>query len=88
AEVIGRYSKETKAGLRDRHLIIELNVDQSEFELKLSFSGTGDLSKEQFKVTPANAVGKQEVITTRLTSKGANATLSARYGNEPLFFNL
>ncbi|ELL0577569.1 DNA phosphorothioation-dependent restriction protein DptH [Vibrio cholerae] len=88
AEVIGRYSKETKAGLRDRHLIIELNEDQSEFELKLSFSGTGDLSKEQFKVTPANAFGKQEVITTRLTSKGANATLSARYGNEPLFFNL
>ncbi len=88
AEVIGRYSKETKAGLRDRHLIIELNEDQSEFELKLSFSGTGDLSKEQFKITPANAFGKQEVITTRLTSKGANATLSARYGNEPLFFNL
>ncbi|GIB50216.1 DNA phosphorothioation-dependent restriction protein DptH [Vibrio cholerae] len=88
AEVIGRYSKETKAGLRDRHLIIELNEDQSEFELKLSFSGTGDLSKEQFKVIPANAFGKQEVITTRLTSKGANATLSARYGNEPLFFNL
>lgn len=88
AEVIGRYPKETKAGLRDRHLIIELDEDQSEFELKLSFSGTGDLSKEQFKVTPANALGKQEVITTRLTSKGANATLAARYGNEPLFFNL
>ncbi|MCU8179285.1 DNA phosphorothioation-dependent restriction protein DptH [Vibrio vulnificus] len=88
AEVIGRYSKETKAGLRDRHLIIELDEDQSEFELQLSFSGTDDLSKEQFKLTPANAFGKQDVLTTRLTSKGANATLAARYGNKPLFFNL
>lgn len=88
AEVIGRYPKETKAGLRDRHLIIELEEDQSEFELKLSFSGTSDLSKDQFKVTPANALGKQEVISTRLTSKGANATLAAIYANEPLFFNL
>ncbi|EKO3394777.1 DNA phosphorothioation-dependent restriction protein DptH [Vibrio fluvialis] len=88
AEVIGRYPKETKAGLRDRHLIIELDEEQSEFELQLSFSGTDDLSKEQFKLTPANAFGKQEVLTTRLTSKGANATLAARYGNEPLFFNL
>ncbi|MEZ8394577.1 DNA phosphorothioation-dependent restriction protein DptH [Vibrio cyclitrophicus] len=88
AEVIGRYPKETKAGLRDRHLIIELEEDQSEFELKLSFSGTGDLSKDQFKITPANALGKQEVISTRLTSKGANATLAAIYANEPLFFNL
>ncbi|MDT8868515.1 DNA phosphorothioation-dependent restriction protein DptH [Vibrio fluvialis] len=88
AEVIGRYPKETKAGLRDRHLIIELDEEQSEFELQLSFSGTDDLSKEQFKLTPVNALGKQEVITTRLTSKGANATLAGRYGNEPLFFNL
>ncbi|MGL0940867.1 DNA phosphorothioation-dependent restriction protein DptH [Vibrio vulnificus] len=88
AEVIGRYPKETKAGLRDRHLIIELDEGQSEFELKLSFSGTGDLSKEQFKITPVNAFGKQEVISTRLTGRGANATLAARYGNEPLFFNL
>ncbi|EKO3422060.1 DNA phosphorothioation-dependent restriction protein DptH [Vibrio fluvialis] len=88
AEVIGRYPKETKVGLRDRHLIIELDEEQSEFELQLSFSGTDDLSKEQFKLTPANAFGKQEVLTTRLTSKGANATLAARYGNEPLFFNL
>nr|WP_158118576.1 DNA phosphorothioation-dependent restriction protein DptH [Vibrio cidicii] len=88
AEVIGRYPKESRAGLRDRHLIIELDEDQSEFELKLSFSGTGDLSREQFKISPANAFGRQEVITTRLTSKGANATLAARYENEPLFFNL
>ncbi|EHK9000016.1 DNA phosphorothioation-dependent restriction protein DptH [Vibrio vulnificus] len=88
AQVIGRYPKETKAGLRDRHLIIALEEGQSEFELKLSFSGTSDLSKEQFKVSPANALGKQEVISTRLTSKGANATLAASYANEPLFFTL
>ncbi|ENO1793567.1 DNA phosphorothioation-dependent restriction protein DptH [Vibrio alginolyticus] len=88
AEVIGRYPKETKAGLRDRHLIIALEEGQSEFELKLSFSGTSDLRKEQFKVSPANALGKQEVISTRLTSKGANATLAASYANEPLFFTL
>ncbi|HIF9419545.1 TPA: DNA phosphorothioation-dependent restriction protein DptH [Photobacterium damselae] len=88
AEVIGRYPKETKAGLRERHLIIELDENQSEFELKLSFSGTTDLSKGQFIVTPVNAFGKQEVISTRLTSKGANATLAASYANEPLFFNL
>lgn len=88
AQVIGRYLKETKAGLRDRHLIIALEEGQSEFELKLSFSGISDLRKEQFKVSPANALGKQEVISTRLTSKGANATLAASYANEPLFFTL
>lgn len=88
AEVIGRYPKETKAGLRDRHLIIELEENQSEFELKLSFSGTGDISKEQFKVSPANVFDKREIISTRLTSKGANVTLAASYADEPLFFNL
>lgn len=88
AQVIGRYPKETKAGFRDRHLIIALEEGQSEFELKLSFSGISDLRKEQFKVSPANALGKQEVISTRLTSKGANATLAASYANEPLFFTL
>ncbi len=87
-EVIGRYPKENKVGLRERHLIIMLDEDQNEFELKLSFSGTGDLSKEQFKITPPTAFDKQEVITTRITSKGANATLAATYANEPLFFNL
>ena len=88
AEVIGRYPKESKAGLRDRHIIIALDENESDFELKLSFSGTSDLSKEQFKVTPANVFGKQEVISTRLTSKGANATIAASYANEPLFFTL
>ncbi|EKO3692663.1 DNA phosphorothioation-dependent restriction protein DptH [Vibrio metschnikovii] len=88
AEVIGRYPKESKAGLRDRHLIIALDENESDFELKLSFSGTSDLSKEQFKVTPANVFGKQEVVSTRLTSKGANATIAASYANEPLFFTL
>ena len=88
AQVIGRYPKETKAGLRDRHLIIALEEGQSEFELKLSFSGTSDLSNKQFKISPANALGKEEVISTRLTSNGANVTLAARYANEPLFFTL
>lgn len=88
SQVIGRYPKETKAGLRDRHLIIALEEGQREFELKLSFSGTSDLTKEQFKISPANALGKQEVINTHKTSKGANATLKASYANEPLFFTL
>ncbi|WP_318502961.1 DNA phosphorothioation-dependent restriction protein DptH [Photobacterium leiognathi] len=88
AKVIGRYPKETKAGLRERHIIIELDENQTQFELKLSFSGTSDLSKEQFKVSPANALGKQEVIGIRHTSKGANATFAASYANGPLFFNL
>lgn len=88
AQVIGRYPKETKAGLRDRHLIIALEEGQSKFELKLSFSGTRDLSKEQFKVSPVSALGKREVISTRLTSKGVNATLVASYDDEPLFFTL
>lgn len=88
ARVIGRYPKETKAGLRDRHLIIELEDGQTEFELKLRFSGANDLSKEQFKVSPQRALNKQEVITTRNSLTGATATLVASYANEPLFFNL
>ncbi|MGL5250756.1 MAG: DNA phosphorothioation-dependent restriction protein DptH, partial [Enterovibrio sp.] len=88
AEVIGRYPKETNAGLRDRHLIIVLAEEQCDFELKLNFSGASDLKEEQFKLQPANSFDKQEVITTRHSSKGASASLKASYRNEPLFFNL
>ncbi|MGF1742046.1 DNA phosphorothioation-dependent restriction protein DptH [Vibrio profundum] len=86
--LIGRNRSETKAGLRDRHIILELDEGLDEFELKLVFQGVNNLEKSQFKIQPAKALNKEEVITTRNGLKNATAILKAKYLHEPLFFNL
>ncbi|NOI23450.1 DNA phosphorothioation-dependent restriction protein DptH [Vibrio mediterranei] len=86
--ITGRNRSETKAGLRDRHLIIELDEGVDDFELKLVFQGASKLEKSQFKVQPAKALNKEEVITTLNSFKTSSATLKATYRHEPLFFNL
>lgn len=85
--IVARNRSETKAGMRDRHLIIEIDKGITEFELKLIFQGASNLDKTQFKVQPAKALNNEEVITT-LNSKTARASLKGRYNNEPIFFNL
>ncbi len=86
--ITSRNRAETKAGLRDRHLILELEENVNEFELKLVFQGASNVDKNQFKIQPAKAFDNQEFITTRNSLKGAVATLKAEYKHEPLFFNL
>ncbi|AJR09782.1 DNA phosphorothioation-dependent restriction protein DptH [Photobacterium gaetbulicola] len=86
--ITGRNRAETKAGMRDRHLIIELDEGVDEFELKVIFQGASNLDKREFKVQPPKALNKQEVISTRNGLKTASASLTGQYHNEPLFFNL
>ncbi len=86
--IIARNRSETKAGMRDRHLIIELDEGITDFELKLIFQGASNLEKSQFKVQPAKALNNEEVITTLNGLKTTRASLKGRYNNEPLFFNL
>ncbi len=88
AKLTSRHRSESKAGMRDCHLIIELEEGINEFELKLIFQGANNLEKSQFKIQPQQAFNKNEIITTRNNFKNATATLSAEYKEEPLFFNL
>ncbi|MFA0268521.1 DNA phosphorothioation-dependent restriction protein DptH [Vibrio cyclitrophicus] len=86
--ITARNRAETKAGMRDRHLIIELDEDVNEFELKLLFQGASNLDKSQFKIQPAKALNNEEVIETRNSFKTTRASLKGTYKHEPLFFNL
>lgn len=83
-----RNRAETKAGMRDRHLIIELDEGVNDFELKLIFQGASNLEKSQFKIQPAKALGNREVISTLNGLKTTRASLKGTYNNEPLFFTL
>lgn len=86
--ITARNRAETKAGMRDRHLIIELDEGVNEFELKLIFQGASNLDKSQFKIQPAKALNNEEVITTLNGLKTTRASLKGTYKHEPLFFNL
>ncbi|MGR5511876.1 DNA phosphorothioation-dependent restriction protein DptH [Vibrio diabolicus] len=86
--ITARNRSETKAGMRDRHLIIELDEGINDFELKLIFQGASNLDKNQFKIQPSKALGNKEVISTLNGFKTTRASLKGTYNNEPLFFNL
>ncbi len=86
--ITARSRSETKAGMRDRHLIIELDEGVNDFELKLIFQGASNLDKSQFKIQPAKALNREEVITTFNGLKTTRASLKGTYKHEPLFFNL
>ena len=86
--ITGRSRSESKAGLRERHLIIELDEGVNEFEFKLVFQGVNNLDKKQFKIQPADALDKEEHITASNRGLKSYATIIGQYKHEPLFFNL
>ncbi|KJG02104.1 DNA phosphorothioation-dependent restriction protein DptH [Photobacterium angustum] len=86
--ITARNRAETKAGMRDRHLIIELDEGVNDFELKLIFQGASNLDKSQFKVQPEKAFDNNEVISTYNGSITSRASLKGIYKHKPLFFNL
>lgn len=88
ATLTSRHRSESKAGMRDCHLIIELDEGINVFELKLIFQDANNLEKSQFKIQPTHALNKQEIITTRNNLKNATVTLEGHYKHEPIFFNL
>ncbi|MCL1076570.1 DNA phosphorothioation-dependent restriction protein DptH [Parashewanella spongiae] len=86
--ITARNRAESKAGQRDRQIIIELDEDVNEFEIKLNFQGAGNLDKSQFSIQPKQSPIKAADVITRNSLKSASATLKGAYQNEPLFFNL
>ncbi|MBE8233352.1 MAG: DNA phosphorothioation-dependent restriction protein DptH [Endozoicomonadaceae bacterium] len=88
ALISARNRADTKAGQRDRQIIIELDEGINEFELKLAFQGASNLDKKQFKILPKHSSVTTKDLTTRNSIKGATATISIAYHHEPLFFNL
>lgn len=87
-ELTARNRAESKAGMRDRHIIIELGPEQSEFELKLSFEGTSDLDKQQLKIQPPKVFNQKEEWAIRNSFKSAFATLKATLSGAPTYFSI
>ena len=89
-EIIARNRSESKAGMRERHIIIELDENQNEFELKLAFKGSSDLTKSQLKIGPVNALDGSEEWTVRNSNsfKSAFATLNAQFSGKPTYFTI
>lgn len=86
--ITARNRSDTKAGMRERHVIIELDNDQTEFELKLSFKGASDLIKSQLKISPAKALDGNETWVVRNSFKSAFATLVAPFSGKPTYFKI
>lgn len=72
-ELIAKNRAETKAGLRDRHLILLLEEDQQDFGFELTFTG-GKIDRKQCSIkhnktdlieiaNPVNAGGKRSRVT-------------------------
>jgi DNA phosphorothioation-dependent restriction protein DptH len=87
-ELTARNRAESKAGMRDRHIIVELDPEQNEFELKLSFEGTSDLDKQQLKIQPAKVFNQKEEWAVRNSFKSAFATLKATFSGSPTYFSI
>lgn len=88
AVILARSRSETKAGQRDRHIIIEVDNDINDVEIKLLFQGVTDLDKSQFKLQSRCDIKIIDPISTRNSLKNTTASIRIAASNEPLFFNL
>lgn len=88
AVILARSRAETKAGQRDRHIIIEIDSDVDDVELKLLFQGVSDLDKNQFKLQSKFNIKIIEPLSTRNGLKNTSATLKIAASDEPYYFNL
>lgn len=86
--ILARSRSETNAGQRDRHIIIEVNPDCNDFELKLIFQGVNDLDKNQFKFQSKFNIQFIEQLSTRNGLKNTTATFRMLAADEPFYFNL
>lgn len=81
-----RNKKETAAGLRDKHLIIETSAAQKEFKFSLKFLGQR-IEKHELQLQPKSMSDK---IQIGLLNRGERSTLSVSGVSEssPIFFSL
>ena len=83
--IIARPKSDTKAGLRERHIIILLSEQINKFDLKLSFQN-GNIEKSQFTVKHSDLNSAPEVnVRNGLKSY---ATISALYDEIPAYFTI
>lgn len=85
-EVEVRDKKETAAGRRDKHLIIEVPADQELFNFKVRFVGQR-LEKRELALQPKSM---SEFIDIDFSSRGDKSTftISGSSGVDPRFFSL
>jgi DNA phosphorothioation-dependent restriction protein DptH len=85
-EVDVRDKKETAAGRRDKHLIVEVPADQELFNFKIGFVGQR-LEKRELALQPKSI---SEFIDIDFSSRGDKSTfsISGDVGVEPKFFSL
>jgi DNA phosphorothioation-dependent restriction protein DptH len=85
-EIDVRDKRDTSAGRRDKHLIIEVPSGQSLFSFKIRFIGQR-LEKKELLITPK---AMSEVIDIDFSSRGDKSTftISGSYSVEPGFFSL
>ena len=81
-----RDKKETAAGRRDKHLIVEVPADQELFNFKIGFVGQR-LEKRELALQPKSM---SEFIDIDFSSRGDKSTfsISGGVGVEPRFFSL
>ncbi|WP_240618231.1 DNA phosphorothioation-dependent restriction protein DptH [Halomonas heilongjiangensis] len=85
-EVKVRNKKETAAGLRDKHLIIEMSAEQDRFKFKIKFVGQR-LEKRELALQPKSLSDR---VAIELFGRGNKSTfmISGACEAEPLFFTL
>ena len=86
--IIARSRSETKAGQRERHILVEADEGIENFELKIVFQGASDLDKSQFKITTKSFLKFIEPVSTRNSLKQSAATLKLSITDEPTYFNI
>ncbi|WDE13486.1 DNA phosphorothioation-dependent restriction protein DptH [Thalassomonas haliotis] len=86
-ELIAKSKAESKAGVRDRHLVLLLEPDQTAFTLELSFLG-GKVEKKQFSIKH-NKTDKFNIANPDNTGgKRSRIKITGTYLQQPMFFTL
>lgn len=82
AKLIVRSKSEAKSAQKERHLLLEVDANRSDYDLSLDFTGA-KISKDEIKV-----YDKSNNSSFNLTggSKNSNLTLTGIIADEPVFF--
>lgn len=86
-ELISRNKSESKAGMRDRQLILLLEPDQTDYNLELSFLG-GKIEKKQCLIQH-NKVDVISIASPDNTGgKRSRINISGAFKQQPIYFSL
>lgn len=86
-EVIFQNKSETKAGKRDRHLIIQVDPGLTEFPLKITFLGQ-DIVKDQLSILHNDEIKNEIKIDVTKSSKRSFLNFDIPFSNHPQYFTI